>query len=73
MNMNPSSKTRTYAVSGMTCAHCVASVREEVGDVAGVTEVEVELASGRLGVSGDGFTDAAVRAAVDEAGYEVAP
>jgi len=70
--MNPS-ETRTYTVSGMTCAHCVASVREEVGEVAGVSEVEVELASGRLEVSGDDFTDAAVRAAVEEAGYEVAP
>lgn len=73
MNMDPNSQTRTYAVSGMTCAHCVASVREEVGEVAGVSEVEVELASGRLEVSGDGFTDAAIRAAVEEAGFEVAP
>jgi len=73
MSVNPNSETRTYAVSGMTCAHCVASVREEVGEVAGVTEVEVELAAGRLEVSGDGFTDAAVRGAVEEAGYEVAP
>ena len=65
--------TTTYRVTGMTCNHCVASVREEVGDVAGVSAVDVELASGRLTVSGEGFTDAAVRAAVEEAGYEVAP
>ena len=65
--------TSTYRVTGMTCDHCVASVREEVAEVAGVSAVDVELASGRLTVTGEGFTDADVRAAVDEAGYEVAP
>lgn len=65
--------TRTYTVTGMTCGHCVASVREEVGELPGVAEVEVELASGRLTVSGSSIDDAAVRAAVAEAGYEVAP
>ena len=63
--------TRSYTVSGMTCNHCVASVREEVSEVAGVTAVDVELSSGRLTVSGDAIDDAAVRAAVGEAGYEV--
>ncbi|HEV3001612.1 MAG TPA: heavy-metal-associated domain-containing protein [Solirubrobacteraceae bacterium] len=63
---------RTYTVAGMTCNHCVASVREEVAEVSGVTAVDVDLASGRLTVSGEGFTDAAVRDAVEEAGYEVA-
>ena len=64
-------ESRTYAVSGMTCEHCVRSVREEVSEVRGVAAVDVDLASGRLTVSGDGFDDAAIRAAVDEAGYEV--
>jgi copper chaperone len=64
--------TTTYTVSGMTCAHCVLSVREEVGDVDGVEAVEVGLESGRMAVAGAGVDDAAVRAAVDEAGYEVA-
>jgi copper chaperone len=64
--------TTTYTVSGMTCAHCVLSVREEVGDVDGVEAVEVDLESGRMAVAGAGVDDAAVRAAVDEAGYEVA-
>ena len=64
---------RTYNVTGMTCDHCVRSVAEEVGDVAGVERVEVDLASGRLTVAGERFTDAAVRDAVAEAGYEVAP
>jgi copper chaperone len=61
----------TYSVSGMTCEHCVISVREEVAEVAGVTAVDVDLASGRLTVAGDNVRDEAVRAAVAEAGYEV--
>ncbi len=61
-----------YTVTGMTCEHCVASVREEVGEVAGVSAVEVDRASGNLRVSGTGFEDAAVATAVAEAGYEVA-
>jgi len=61
----------TYSVSGMTCAHCVISVREEVAEIPGVTAVDVDLASGRLTVSGDDVRDEAVRAAVAEAGYEV--
>ena len=69
--MTVSQPDRTYTVSGMTCAHCVASVREEVAEVEGVRAVEVDLESGRLSVAGDGFSDDAVRAAVDEAGYEV--
>ena len=54
----------------MTCGHCVAAVNEEVAKVPGVRAVEVAL-PGRLTVDGDGFTDATVRAAVDEAGYAV--
>jgi copper chaperone len=66
-------ETRTYSVVGMTCDHCVASVREEVAQVPGVQRVGVDLGTGRLSVSGDGFADEAVRAAVDEAGYELMP
>lgn len=66
-----SGETRTYEVRGMTCEHCRASVREEVAEVAGVDEVAVDLASGRVVVRGDGFDDGAVREAVAEAGYEV--
>ncbi|WP_188195916.1 heavy-metal-associated domain-containing protein [Nonomuraea sp. SYSU D8015] len=65
--------TATYTVKGMTCGHCVSSVKEEVGEVAGVTSVEVDLASGLLTVGSDGPVDAAeIVAAVEEAGYEVA-
>jgi copper chaperone CopZ len=55
----------------MTCSHCALSVREEVSEVAGVSDVRVDLASGPVTVSGIGFDDAAVSAAVSEAGYEV--
>jgi copper chaperone CopZ len=56
----------------MTCEHCVASVKEEIGKVAGVTDVDVDLGSGKVTVtSTTDVEDAAVRAAVDEAGYEV--
>jgi copper chaperone len=64
--------TTTYTVQGMTCEHCVLSVREEVSEVPGVSAVDVDLASGRLTVTGESFSDDAVRAAVADAGYEVA-
>ena len=64
---------RTYTVTGMTCDHCRAAVESEVSAIAGVSAVAVDLAGGRVVVSGEGVTDAAVVAAVDEAGYEVAP
>jgi copper chaperone len=66
--------TATYTVTGMTCAHCVSSVTEEVTALPGVTEVAVDLESGRVTVSGDAAEDTdAVRGAVEEAGYELAP
>jgi len=65
-------ETRDYAVQGMSCAHCVLSVREEVSEVPGVSAVDVDLASGRMTVSGERIDDDAVRAAVADAGYEVA-
>ena len=65
--------TSTYTVKGMTCEHCVRSVTDEVAAVVGVSGVEVDLASGRVSVASDRpVDDAAVRAAVEEAGYEVA-
>jgi copper chaperone CopZ len=64
--------TSEYTVQGMTCDHCVASVTEEVSEVAGVDAVEVDLGSGRLAVHGSGFSDGQIKAAVEEAGYEVA-
>jgi copper ion binding protein len=66
-------ETREYTVQGMTCSHCVLSVREEVSEVRGVSAVDVDLASGRMTVTGQDVNDDAVREAVAEAGYEVAP
>ena len=63
---------KSYTVTGMTCDHCVRSVREEVAKVGGVVAVDVDLASGRVTVeSGGEVDDAAVREAVAGAGYEV--
>ena len=62
--------TETYTVSGMTCGHCVSSVTEEVGELPGVQDVQVDLESGRVTVTADAPVGAdQVRAAVEEAGY----
>jgi copper chaperone CopZ len=63
--------TRTYTVEGMSCQHCVDAITGEVRGVAGVAGVQVDLATGTVRVDGDA-DDAAVRAAIDEAGYTVA-
>lgn len=65
--------TASYTVVGMTCGHCVNAVTEEVSAVPGVSAVDVDLESGGLTVTSDAPVDeAAVRAAVEEAGYSVA-
>jgi copper chaperone len=64
--------TTTYTVKGMTCGHCVTSVSTEIGALPGVTGVDVDLTHGAVTVSSEEPLDpAAVRAAVDEAGYEL--
>jgi copper chaperone len=60
--------TRTYAVEGMTCDHCVAAVTTEVGKVPGISDVIVDLEQGTLTVTGDAPRQA-LADAVDEAGY----
>ena len=66
------STTTTITVDGMTCGHCVAAVQSEVGKVDGVTDVAVDLTSGQVTVVSDSTPDpAALREAVEEAGYEV--
>ena len=68
------STTTEYVVTGMTCAHCVKAVTEEVTGLTGVTDVVVDLTSGALTVVSD--TDlpfSEIERAVDEAGYTVAP
>jgi copper chaperone len=64
---------RVYAVDGMTCGHCSAAITEEVQRVPGVGGVEVDLDRGTVTVRGAGADDAAIRAAIDEAGYQVRP
>ncbi|GAA1689813.1 heavy-metal-associated domain-containing protein [Glycomyces endophyticus] len=60
-----------YQVTGMTCGHCESSVREEVGKIGPISRIDVSAATGRLVVTADApVDDAAVLAAVDEAGYE---
>lgn len=66
------SDTHTFngTVTGMTCGHCVASVTEEVQEIAGVQDVQVVLDTGSLTVtSAQPLDEATVRAAVEEAGY----
>ena len=74
--MRMTTETTTYTVSGMTCGHCVAAVTEEVGALAGVTGVEIDLVAGglsRLRVSAAAsVTEQAIGAAVEEAGYQLA-
>ncbi len=64
--------TITYTVPGMHCHHCKASVTEELQAVAGVESVEVDLDSKLVVVRGHGLDDAALRAAIEEAGYQAA-
>ncbi|MEV1143182.1 cation transporter [Micromonospora sp. NPDC049799] len=65
--------TNTYQVTGMTCGHCVNSVSSEVGAIPGVTDVQVDLATGQVTVTSETPLDTdTVRAAVDEAGYDLA-
>jgi copper chaperone len=67
------STTQTYTVTGMTCGHCVASVTEEVEEIPGVEKVDVVLETGSLTVtSAEPVDDAAVKAAVEDAGYQLA-
>jgi len=62
----------TYTVNGMSCGHCKAAVEGEVGRVPGVEFVEADLDTKLVLVRGEGLEDAALRAAIDEAGYEAA-
>jgi copper chaperone CopZ len=68
--------TTTYSVTGMTCGHCTSSVTEEISKLAGVQEVKIDLNAGGTSAvhvtSESALDESAVRAAVDEAGYELA-
>lgn len=66
------SETVTYTVPGIHCAHCEAAIKQEVGAVEGVLSVDVDLERKRVSVAGERLDDARLRAAIDEAGYDVA-
>ena len=67
------SQTSTYTVTGMTCGHCAASVSEEVQEIPGVRDVDVVVETGAVTITSDEPVDGdAVKAAVEEAGYQLA-
>ena len=65
-------RTITYSVPDITCGHCGTAITREVSAVAGVETVEVELKTKTVTVTGNPLDEAAILAAIDEAGYEVA-
>lgn len=65
-------ETVTYSVPAVHCAHCAMSIREEVSEVPGVEDVDVDLETKTVRVSGPALSDELVRAAIREAGYEAA-
>lgn len=62
---------KKIAIEGMSCGHCVARVEKALKSVTGVTAVEVSLAGKSASVTGEGLAEEALRAAVEDAGYEV--
>jgi copper chaperone len=70
MPLSPTPPAIAYLVSGMTCDHCTAAVTGELSKVAGVTGVDVDLATKLVRVHGTAVDGAALVAAIDEAGYE---
>ena len=70
--MNQTDEQLTYSVPGVSCGHCRAAITAEVAMVAGVASVDVDLGARRVTVIGSDLEDEAVRAAIDEAGYDVA-
>ena len=66
-------ETRSIVVTGMTCEHCARAVRDEVGQIPGVSAVDVDVAAGQVRITGSPLPeDWALRAAITEAGYQVA-
>ncbi len=72
MTPSSSSSTLTFTVPGMSCGHCESAVKTEVGKVAGVSSVAVDLETKLVTVDGSALDRAALVAAIDEAGYDVA-
>ena len=70
--MTQTTERLTYSVPGISCGHCRAAITAEVAKLAGVSDVVVDLEAKRVTVAGGGLDDAVIRAAIDEAGYDVA-
>ena len=70
--MNQTIEHLNYSVPGLSCEHCRSAVTAEVARLPGVSDVDVNLDAKRVQVAGSGLNDAVVRAAIDEAGYDVA-
>ena len=70
--MNQTAEQLVYSVPGVSCGHCRAAITGEVAMVPGVAAVDVDLDARRVTITGSELDDAAVRAAIDEAGYDVA-
>jgi len=68
--MSTTAPSRTYLVERMSCHHCKLAITGEVGRLPGVASVDVDLQTKVVRVSGQGLDDAAIRAAIDEAGYD---
>jgi copper chaperone CopZ len=66
------SETLSYSVPGVHCDHCRAAIERELSPIPGVSSVTVDLAAKTVTVTGQQLADAAIRAAIDEAGYDVA-
>ena len=69
--MRQMNETLTYRVPGMSCGHCKAAVEGELARVPGVERAEADLETKLVTVSGEHLVDDALRAAIEEAGYEV--
>jgi len=70
--MTPATEQLSYSVPGVSCGHCRAAITAELAMVPGVASVDVDLDAKRVTVAGDRLDEGAVRAAIDEAGYDVA-
>ena len=66
-------ETRSIVVTGMSCDHCAHAIRAEIGKLPGIAEVDVDVAAGKVRITGQPLPgDTALRDAVEEAGYEFA-
>jgi copper chaperone len=70
--MTQTTEQLTYSVPGVSCGHCRVAITSEVEMVPGVTGVDVDLHAKRVDVTGNSLDDSTIRAAIDEAGYDVA-